>query len=198
MEALYKTLPEEYVADLLDGAILFRNLVYFITVEADPRTDVYEGRHVDAPDHPVLLLLEDGREISGQLEFHNTVRYPERIFCFCTSTHQTPGIIKFGNACIRIHDPIEFKKRLTAALARRHQLSRLERPFLTARPVDYYATMEAAPVDITNPKQLPFLKRTTYIDEAEFRFVFAKRGGYEGSVREVLQKPLRRLVMVCG
>ncbi|PZV34897.1 hypothetical protein [Mesorhizobium kowhaii] len=34
-------------------------------------------------------------------------------------------------------------------------------------------------VDIKNPTHLPFLKRDTYAAEQEYRYVFAKREGYE-------------------
>src|ERR1700730_13606945 len=118
--------------------------------------------HVDAPDHPVSLLFDNGRRVSDYLDFHNIAKYPERIFCFCTSMRHGPEHSKFGDACVKINNPEAFKKRLKTALAHRNQLSRLERPFLTVKPISYYETKKSAPVDITDPRQLSF-----------------KRGGYK-------------------
>lgn len=76
MRSVYKYLPREFVPALLEGRILFRNLVYFKRLERDPRWDVFEGGHIDAPDHDVHMdNLTTGKRITGPFVFHNTLEY---------------------------------------------------------------------------------------------------------------------------
>jgi hypothetical protein len=178
---LFKFLPEAYVDELLDGAILFRNLVYFKKLETDPRRDLFEGRHVDAPNHNVQIeILKTGRRISGPFAYHNTIAHPDRIFCFCTSLQRGLEMQKYGAACVAIHDVAEFSRRVRFALVRRARLLPLESPALLDGPIVYFDPSTVAPdgVDVTNPRQLPFLKRTTYSSDHEYRFAFSRRGGY--------------------
>jgi hypothetical protein len=179
---LYKFLPEAFAASLLDGTILFRNLIYFKRLEHDPRVDRFEGIHSDAPDHDVKLTdVKTGRSISGRYAFHNTSKKLEHIFVFCTSLACGDALMKFGETCVRINDAEEFTRRIRRALTRKKTLLRLEKPVLLAKSVTYYHPNEAAPqhIDVKNPRHLPFVKRYDYADEQEFRFVFARRGGYE-------------------
>lgn len=180
-ENLFKYLPEQYVNSVLDGEVLFRNLVYFKRIENDPRRDLSEGTHIDSPDNDIKITkIETGQHTKGRYAFHNTLANPERIFCFCTSTLFRPEMAKFGDACIEICDREEFGRRLERALKRRNRLSRLDSPFLLADTVKYYSVNQAAPsqIDIKNPRHLPFIKRHQYSDEKEFRFVFARRGSF--------------------
>jgi hypothetical protein len=182
MDSLYRSLPKQYVEALLNGDILFRNLVYFRMIEGDPRTDIHEGWHVDRPKHPVQIeIVGTTRIIEGDFAFHNNIMHPERIFCFCTSMKHDPSHSKFGDACIEILNPVLLTKRLRTALLRRGRLTRLADPVLLARPVSYYRVDEEAPAEINmkDPRDIPFAKRESYSDECEFRFVFARRGGYE-------------------
>lgn len=179
MPSLYKGLPQQYVADLLAGRILFRNLVYFKKLEKDVRADLHEGVHIDAPDHPVRLETLDMRVVmEDQLAFHSGLKHPELVYCFCTST---APLGKFGDACVEIGDPAAFELRLNRALARRNLVSKLERPYVRSGAVRYFRPNAAAPdgVDIKDPTHLPFLKRVDFEDEREFRFVFARRRGYQ-------------------
>ena len=180
---LFKYLPEAFVNSFLDGNVIFRNLVYFKRVEADPRNDIFEGKHIDAPDHNVeLTVVSTGRRISGRFAYHNALKDMEKVFCFCVSLKLSAELQqRFGGACIEITEPLQFKDCLERSLIRRNRLSRLARPILLSEPVKYYKVNEAAPpeVDVKNPLHLPFLKRAQYADEAEFRFVFARRGGFE-------------------
>ena len=66
-------------------------------------------------------------------------------------------------------------------MKRRNRLSRLEHPILLADQIRYFAPSQEAPplVDVKNLRHLPFLKKNIYSDEQEFRFVFARQGGYE-------------------
>ncbi|NJO37164.1 MAG: hypothetical protein HC871_05495 [Rhizobiales bacterium] len=179
---LYKFLPEVFADSLLDGTILFRNLIYFKRLEHGPRVDLFEGIHSDAPDHDVKLTdVKTGRSISGRYAFHNTSKKPEHIFVFCTSMACGDALTKFGETCVRINDVQEFTRRIQRALASKKTLLRLEKPVLLANPITYYRPNTAAPphIDVKNPRHLPFVKRHDYADEQEFRFVFARRGGYE-------------------
>lgn len=182
MQPIFKFLPERFVGDLLQGRILFRNLVYFKRIERDPRADAFEGAHVDAPDNDVIIdNLTTGKRITGRFAFHNAIEHPEKIFCFCTSLRNDHGLFKYGEACVEIFDVPEFIRRLARELARRNRVQRLEQPYLQTGPVIYFDPARAAPpgVDILNARQLPFLKRTRYASDREFRFLFARRGGYK-------------------
>lgn len=183
MQKIYKFLPENHVSSLLSGEILFRNLVYFKTLEFDPRADLFEGMHIDAPNHDVHIdNLTTGKRITGRFAFHNTSEHMDRIFCFCTSIYfDKKKLEKFGNSCVEIRDADAFKARLKLALKRHDRVSRLDRPILLADPVTYYDVDAPAPphINVKNPLHLPFLKQSRYADEQEFRFVFARRGGFK-------------------
>jgi len=181
MSSVFKYLPEQFVSALLAGEILFRNLVYFKRLETDPRWDVFEGAHVDAPDHDVQMHnLTTGVRTRGRYSFHNTLEQPHRVFCFCTSLAFDPAWTKYGSACVEILDVGEFARRLLHQLIRRDRIVALERPLLQSKAVIYFDQAKTAPpsVDVLNPRQLPFLKRLRYGSDQEFRFVFARRGGY--------------------
>ena len=152
MTVLYKRLPSEFVDKLQGGYILFRNLVYFKNIESDPRADLHEGTHVDtgAPGETTkLTVLNTGATLEGWYAY-NRLKNPELVYCFCTS--YSPSLTKFGKVCIEIYDIETFTHRLRSALARRNALSPLEKPFLLARAVGYYASDKAAPLwaDIQN------------------------------------------------
>ncbi|BCH19254.1 hypothetical protein [Mesorhizobium sp. L-2-11] len=179
---LFKYLPEQYASSVLDGNLLFRNLPYFMKIEGDPRVDAYEGMHVDAPNNDVTITnVTTGQKIVGRFAYHNELNRPELIFCFCLSMAYDAGLRKFGGACIEITDEQALHDRIAGALLRRSRLTRLDRPLLRADRITYYRTDAAVAegVDIKNPTHLPFLKRDTYAAEQEYRYVFAKRGGYE-------------------
>jgi hypothetical protein len=190
VQRLFKYLPDRYAETLLDGRILFRNLVYFKRIELDPRSDMFEGVHIDAPDHDVTIdNLTTGRRTVGRFAFHNTLAHMERVFCFCTSLQQSPELLKFGNTCVEIRDAPVLAERLERALRQRHALTPLDTPLLIGKQVTYYASNQASPdsVDIKNPQHLPFLKRNRYQNEQEFRYVFARRGGY--TLKQMLVLP---------
>ena len=182
MRSVYKYLPREFVPALLEGRILFRNLVYFKRLERDTRWDVFEGGHIDAPDHDVHMdNLTTGKRITGPFVFHNTLEYPDRVFCFCTSLSLSLEMRKYGTACVEIVDVDAFSRRIELQLTRYGRIVRLGRPILQARPIVYYDQTKAAPewINIKNPRDLPFVKRTKFSSDQEFRFVFARRRAYE-------------------
>src|SRR5690349_5208950 len=135
MTVLYKRLPSEFVDKLLEGYILFRNLVYFKNIESDPRADLHEGTHVDTGTPGEITRLTDlvtGAVLEGWYAY-NRLKKPELVYCFCTS--YSPNLTKFGKASIEIYDMQTFTHRLRSALARRNALSPLEKPLLLARAV---------------------------------------------------------------
>jgi hypothetical protein len=185
MSRVFKALPSRYAEQLLGGSILFRNLVYFKRIEADPRADPLEGKHVDAPDHDVkITVVASGREILGRFQFHNGLERMDRVFCFCTSRAKD-SVRKFGDACVEISDAEELGRRIRSELVRRRAFD-LDEPPLIAGDVTYYKVDDAAPpgVDIKNPRNVPFLKRVAYSEEREFRYVWARHGGF--SLRQAI------------
>jgi hypothetical protein len=87
-QLLFKYLPAQYADSVLDGEILFRNLVFFKRIEDDPRRDLSEGTHISAPDsdYTITNLSKGGKVDKVRWPFHNILAAPERVFCFCTST----------------------------------------------------------------------------------------------------------------
>ena len=82
MGSLFKYLPAQYADHLLNGEILCRNLVYFRKIEGDPRADISEGTHIDAPHHDVQLMnMTTGQTITGRFAYHNVLKNIERVFC---------------------------------------------------------------------------------------------------------------------
>ncbi|MES0100798.1 hypothetical protein [Mesorhizobium sp. M0019] len=136
---------------------------------------------MDAPNNDVTITnVTTGQKIVGRFAYHNELKRPELIFCFCLSMAYDDGLRKFGGARIEITDEQALRDRIAGALLRRSRY-RLDRPLLRADRITYYRTDAAVAegVDIKNPTHLPFLKRDTYAAEQEYRYVFAKRGGYE-------------------
>jgi hypothetical protein len=188
-------MPARYVQSFLEGNILFRNLVYFKKLENDPRVDIFEGVHVDAPDNDITLTnMSTNHAISGRFQFHNTSKKIENIYCFCASMKNDRELRKFGDSCVEIYDVEEFRRRIERSLRKKKALYRLDDPILLANPVTYYEVNKPAPffIDVKNPCHLPFLKRHTYSQENEFRFVFAVRGGFQLLERIVNQAYLEK------
>ncbi len=176
---VYKVLPSRYVGDLLAGRVLFRNLVYFKRLEGDVRADANEGMHIDFPDTPVRIdNLTTGMVIEGRFALHNALKCPELVYCFCTSRRPAE---KFGDACVEIGDPEAFQHLLQRALAKRNLLTKLEKPYVRAGSMVYFRPNAPHPpgLGVKNPTHLPFFKSADFEDEQEYRFVFARKGGFE-------------------
>jgi hypothetical protein len=129
---------------------------------------------------PALQNVSTGQKFKGPFAFHSSIASPEKVFCFCTSQHASDEMKKYGAACVVITGAVEFERRLRLALIRRDRIAASDKPMLIAGPVKYFNQTKAAPdgVDIKNARHLPFLKRSTYSTDAEYRFVFARRGGF--------------------
>jgi hypothetical protein len=117
---LFKYLPAKFLADFLDGCILFRNLAYFRQIEDKARGDLTEGMHIDKPDNPVTVEGMDGPVKSkGPFAFHNEVNQ-ERVFAFCLSARLAPELLsEFGcDACVEIFDVPGVLARVRTAVRR--------------------------------------------------------------------------------
>jgi hypothetical protein len=181
---IFKYLPDQYADALLDGNILFRNLVYFKRIENDPRLDVYEGLHSSETDSDYTLQRvypTEGPPHKGRWPIQYYLHNAEKVFCFCTSMRLDTSLAKFGASCIEIFDPNEFNRRIEKSLRPRERMHRLDKPILLAQPVVYYEPKGQLPNELNreDPRHLPFLKRSEYSGENEFRSVFAKKGGYK-------------------
>jgi hypothetical protein len=173
---LFKYLPAKFLADVLQGRILFRSLAYFQQVEDTARGDLTEGMHIDKPDGPITIKSLDGRaNIQGAFSFHNEVNQ-ERVFAFCLSTRLAPELLsEFGcDACVEIFDVPGFLARVQAAVSRSPTLAR---GGLLAGPVEYYSTNEMAQMNVKDPTKLPFFKPIRFSSQFEYRLVCAQRGG---------------------
>lgn len=179
MPALYKYLPSKYVLAVLDhGEILFRNLTYFRQQEGRVRGDVYEGIHKDHPGTDITLeVTTRGIKSVGEYSFLNSTN-SDLIFAFCLSRHLSEDLMtKFEcDACIEIHNPMEFIRRIRFALARLISVYRIG---LLAQPVNYYHPSEPALFDIKDPTQLAFAKHISYIGQEEFRLSFVTRKAFK-------------------
>ncbi|HVT60839.1 MAG TPA: hypothetical protein VHR45_20880 [Thermoanaerobaculia bacterium] len=173
---LFKYLPTKFLADVLRGRILFRNLAYFQQVEDTARGDLTEGMHIDKPDNPVTVESQDGRvNIQGAFAFHSEVNQ-ERVFAFCLSTRLAPELLsEFGcDACVEIFDVSGFVARVRAAVRRSPTLAKVG---LLAGPVEYYRTNDTAQMNIKDPTKLPFFKPVRFSSQFEYRLVCAQGGG---------------------
>lgn len=172
MPALYKYLPSKYVLAVLDrGELLFRNLTYFRQQEGRVRGDVYEGIHKDHPCTDITLeVIARGIKSVGKYSFLNSTN-SDLIFAFCLSERLSKDLmIEFEcDACIEIHNPVEFIRRIRFALT---PLISVHRKGLLAQPVNYYHPSKPALFDIKNPTQLAFAKNVFYKGQEEFRLSF--------------------------
>ncbi len=175
---IFKGMPDQYVVSFLSGRILFRTLSYFMRLADDGRGDSHEGRHVDAPNHNVVLRnLSTGQSFSGAFEFHNMAAMPNRIYCFCTTLNKNKAA-EFGGSTAEIHNPAAFKKLVYKALTKHNRSEKLEKPLLISKQITYYNPAEMAPenLNIKDARDLLFAKRECYKDQSEYRFVFAREG----------------------
>jgi hypothetical protein len=174
---LYKYLPQKFARRMIDqGEVLFRTLSYFRGVEHAARGDEAEGVHIDAPDNDVTLETNTGLKVVGRFRYLRSVNQ-DRVFAFCCSTELDTSLFDAFDAdsCVVIKDPAVFFARCAAAA--RTPLA-LDSPGLIHGPVSYFAPNRPAPLDVTDPKTIPFLKHEGFAGQREYRVVFARRGGF--------------------
>ena len=163
--------------------MLFRSLSYFRALEHAARGDEIEGVHVDAPDNDVILESNTGIRSVGRYRYLRSVDQ-ERVFAFCCSTELDAGLFATfdADACVAIRDPDAFFLRCRVAAKRPLPI---EPPGLMHRSVAYFAPNRPAPLDITDSRNLPFLKHLGFADQREYRAVFAQKGGLKMTQRIV-------------
>jgi hypothetical protein len=185
---LYKYLPLCFADNLLrHGDVLFRNLAYFRKIEDRGRRDLLEGLHMDYPDNPVAIEAPDrGMLWRGRAAFLNSIN-PERLFVFCLSEGLDDALFQefLADACVEIDDPSEFIRRCRVAVARKFLLR--DSGLLHGR-VSYYAPNRAAPIDVTNPKQIAFCKHAPYANQREYRLAVPLKGAFKLTRRIVNQR----------
>lgn len=174
---LYKYLPSRFADGFVRrGDLLFRNLAYFRKIEDRGRGDLLEGLHMDRPDNPIAIEAVDTRvRWQGRGAFLNSID-PQRLLVFSLSEILTDSMFGEFNAdtCVEIMDPPEFIRRCRIAVGR--QLHFRDSSLLYGR-VFYYAPNRAAPIDVTNTRQIPFCKHEAYSHQREYRLAVPLRGG---------------------
>jgi len=174
---LYKYLPERFARALVDrGEALFRTLSFFRAAEHAARGDEIEGVHVDAPEHDVTLAnLTRGGGVTGRFRMLNSVNQ-ELVYAFCCSLRFDETLFsEFEcDTCVVIRDIEEFVLRCRTAASR---ACPIDRPAVLHRPVAYFDPTRQAPLDMKDPQMIPFLKHFSFANQAEYRAVFARKGG---------------------
>jgi hypothetical protein len=184
LRILYKYLPIEFAERFVQqGEVLFRSLSYFRAVEHAARGDEAEGIHIDAPDNDMTIEADTGVRVVGRFRYLRSINQ-ERIFAFCCSTQLDEKLfVEFNSdACVVIRDTGNFFLRCNVKAQR---LFSLDPPGLLHREVSYFAPNREAPLDITNPRNIPFLKHVGFAEQSEYRTVFARRRGFTMTERIV-------------
>ena len=132
--------------------------------------------HIDAPDNDVTLETNTGIKVVGKYRFLRSIDQ-EQTFAFCCSTRLDDSLFEAFNAdtCVAIVDAESFFLRCATAARRHHAL---EQPGFLHRNVSYFHPNREAPLDVTVPHNLPFLKHSGFADQQEYRAMFARRGGF--------------------
>lgn len=182
---IYKYLPSRYAdAFIRKGEVLFRNLTSYRQIEDEARGDEIEGIHVDDPGGGVRIQnLTRGFTVVGDYRFLNSVNQ-NRVFVFCASTELRPSLFdEFAcDACVAIHDEADFFRRCAAAAGR---VTPIEKPGLIHHRIAYFQTGKPAPLDVKDPKKIPFMKHDVFAPQSEYRAVFAELGGFRLTQRVV-------------
>lgn len=171
---LYKYLPAKYSSDLLQGRLLFRNLVFFRQAEDPARGDLAEGMHIDQPDTPITVESLDGKIRRTARAFHNEIDQ-EKVFAFCMSTSLSESLCtEFGETIVEITDVPGFLSRVRASV-RKHPS--LRKSGLLCGRVEYYHHNRPVTSSVKDPLRLPFFKPIRFSYQEEYRLVCSRRGG---------------------
>lgn len=124
MQSIYKYIPEQYVANLLRGEVLFRSLSYFRDLEDEKkkiRGDYYEGTRLHRKPEGLDLTVNNALHPTNFQGSFESRAQSDDIFVFCLSTVLSAGLAgEFGTTtCIEIHNPIDLVGRIRSALNRR-------------------------------------------------------------------------------
>lgn len=186
MIKLYKYISSKYVDDVFNkGTFLFRNLTYFKKYECSHRGDPFEGLHRDNPDNDIsITILQTGKTVSGDFSFLNEVAF-DLIFVFCLSkTLKDELYNEFScDRCIAINNVDELIRRLNRKLSK---MFNIDKKYLLHEEVKYYEPNKHSDIDVHSPYKIPFLKHNKYVDQDEYRFVFAKKDGFKVTKKIVI------------
>ncbi len=193
---IYKYLPYEYAEPLVaNGEVMFRSLSYFLACEHDERGDDLEGTHNYEPATGLEITKQTGEKIRMQGSFRSSVKEPDKLFIYSTSTLLSEGLaLKFqADACVEITDIGKFVVRLKAALRRKpHAKLRT----LIYGEVKYYG-IENPPEEVwALPDLIVMHKPKRFADQCEYRFVFSTKADafkFENINLTLVQGPAARL-----
>jgi len=135
-----------------------------------------EGLHIDRPDNPITLTLEDGKSFSYDGAAMINQIAVGRLFVFCLSTALQCSLFdEFkSDVCVEIVDPTEFFRRCERKVNRE---VRWHESGLLHGPVEYYAPNRPVVGNIKNPKCIPFFKHESYAHQQEYRLAASLAGG---------------------
>lgn len=175
---LYKYLPSQYVANVMDkGELLFRNLSYFKQYECEKRGDPLEGHHRDNPDNNVVAeIVSTGEKIESDSSFLNSTN-SDLIYIFCLSQSLGDNLYEEFqcDVCIEVTDVDEFIRRVRMTVKR---LVSLHKTGLLHAPVSYYEPNKPPEFDIKDPKELIFAKDNAFLNQNEYRLVFGTKKAF--------------------
>jgi hypothetical protein len=172
---LYKYLPYQYAeAFVANGEVLFHSLPYFLACEHDERGDDLEGTHTYEPATGLDITMQTGEKRRRQGSFRSSVKEPEKLFIFSTSTLLSADLAwRFqADACIEITDIGTFVARLRTALRRK---PRAKLKTLIHEKVTYYR-IEDPPREVwALPERIVMHKPQRFADQCEYRFAFSTK-----------------------
>ena len=169
----------EFQNDFLNqGRIYFNSLSYFLTCEDKQRQDRTEHTNLYKPsDGLKVTTVNPQQTLIDERALISTVRRPDRIFVFCTSTEYSKALIERFNAsgCVEILDLTEFRKRLQTALDKKIRLGIVKNKTLLSGNIDYYDSESEPGARHACPDKIIMSKPIQpFSIEKEYRFAFAK------------------------
>jgi hypothetical protein len=187
-QRLYKYLPSRFADDFVRrGIVLFRSLSYFRQTEDPERGDPFESMHVDRPGGGVSITNQrTGTVITGDFAFINRVQ-ADLIYCFCLSRRKNPELFKQfqSDVCVEIKDVTEFHRRWRRAVNKLKSSAEWE---LLHGDVTYFRMDRASPIDVKNPRNIPFFKLEKFSHQNEYRLVTARRKALT-LIQEIVDTP---------
>ena len=167
-DSVYKYFSEQTHADgFLDGHLLFRTLAYFRDNEDAVRGDEYEGTSKFLPEGGLVVHNQtQGTTFTLPMAFESSVRAYE-IFVYCTSLRLSADLAEeFRSvACVEVTNVKSLCERIRSALPRSAKF--------TARPVEYYSSVQACSPRWALPDQIATSKLDRWTSQNEYRFLFS-------------------------
>jgi len=172
---LFKYLPYQY-AELfvVSGEVKFRSLSYFLACEHEERGDGLEGTRLYDPPTGLEITKQTGEKITTRRSFQSSVKEPERLFIYSTSTLLSADLaLKFQtDSCVEIANIGAFVARLKTAL-RRNPRAKLNT--LRHGKVAYYLPEDPPEEVWALPDLIVMHKPQRFAYQCEYRFVFSTK-----------------------